>query len=86
VKGTSMIDAFIDDGDIVLMEPVKNINNGDMAAVWLKDEKEVTLKRVYREKQRIRLQPANTQMKPIYTKPGNVEIQGRVVGVIRRVT
>lgn len=86
VKGTSMVDAFIDDGDIVLMEPVTNINNGDMAAIWLKDEKEVTLKRVYREKQRIRLQPANTQMKPIYTKPGNVEIQGRVVGVIRRLS
>ena len=86
VKGTSMIDALIDDGDIVLMEPVKTINNGEMAAVWLKDEKEVTLKRVYREKQRLRLQPANTQMKPIYTKAENVEIQGRVVGVIRRVS
>ncbi|OGO21714.1 MAG: repressor LexA [Chloroflexi bacterium RBG_16_51_9] len=84
VKGTSMIDALINDGDIVLMQYVNVVENGEMAAVWLKAEKAVTLKKVYHDKKRIRLQPANSQMKPIYAEPDNVEIQGRVIGVIRR--
>jgi repressor LexA len=85
VKGLSMIDALINDGDIVLMQQVSTVENGETAAVWLKSEKEVTLKKVYREKERIRLQPANSQMKPIYANPDNVEIQGKVIGVIRQV-
>ncbi|MFA5399329.1 MAG: transcriptional repressor LexA [Dehalococcoidia bacterium] len=85
VKGTSMIDALIDDGDIVLMEPVKNVENGDMVAAWLRKEAEVTLKRYFREEDRVRLQPANSQMEPIYTDPANVDIQGRVVAVIRTI-
>lgn len=84
VKGTSMIDALIYDGDIVLMHQINAIENGQMAAVWLKAEKEATLKRVYAERSRIRLQPANSQMKPIYADPGNVEIQGKVIAVIRQ--
>jgi len=84
VKGSSMIDALISDGDIVLMQYVNTVENGEMAAVWLKAEKAVTLKKVYHDKKRIRLQPANIQMKPIYTEPDNVEIQGRVIGVIRQ--
>ena len=84
IKGTSMIDALINDGDIVLMQQTNTVENGETAAVWLKSEKEVTLKKVYRERQRIRLQPANSQMKPIYAEPENVEIQGKVIGVIRQ--
>ena len=84
VKGNSMIDALINDGDIVLMEPVNAVDNGTMAAVWLKSEREATLKKFYAEDGRVRLQPANTTMRPIYTYPENVAIQGRVVGVIRR--
>ncbi|HUU08295.1 MAG TPA: S24 family peptidase, partial [Dehalococcoidales bacterium] len=57
--------------------------NGETAAVWLKAEKEVTLKKIYSEPGRIRLQPANRQMQPIYAEPDNVEIQGRVIAVIR---
>jgi len=83
VKGNSMIDALIKDGDIVLMEYMSNAENGDMVAVWLKAEKEATLKRLFKEADRIRLEPANTQMQPIYTKPENVEIQGKVITVIR---
>jgi repressor LexA len=86
VKGTSMIDALINDGDIVLMQQVGKVANGEMAAVWLKAEKEVTLKKVFAEPERVRLQPANTQMRPLYAAPGNVEIQGKVIGVIRQVT
>jgi repressor LexA len=86
VKGDSMLDALIEDGDIVLMNYGNNAENGDMVAVWLKEEQEVTLKRFFAEPNRIRLEPANRQMKPIYTTPDNVEIQGRVVAVIRRIT
>ena len=85
VKGSSMIDALIEDGDIVLMQQASTVDDGDMAAVWLKKQQEVTLKKVYREKNRIRLQPANRQMEPIYQDPDNVEIQGKVIGVIRRI-
>ena len=84
VKGNSMLDALIGDGDIVLMNYGNSAENGDMVAVWLKEEQEVTLKRFFPETNRVRLQPANSQMKPIYTSPDNVEIQGKVVAVIRR--
>ena len=84
VKGSSMVDALINDGDTILMQYVNVVENGETAAIWLKSEKEVTLKKVYREPGRIRLQPANSQMPPIYTEPDNVEIQGRVIAVIRQ--
>ncbi len=84
VKGTSMVDALINDSDIVLLQYVNVVENGEMAAVWLKAEKEATLKKVYIEADRVRLQPANSQMRPIYTKPDNIEIQGRVIAVIRQ--
>ncbi|MBA7668321.1 LexA repressor [subsurface metagenome] len=84
VKGSSMIDALINDGDIILMQYVNVVENGEMAAIWLKAEKEVTLKKFYAESGRIRLQPANSQMRPIYAEPDNVEIQGRVIAVIRQ--
>jgi repressor LexA len=86
VKGTSMVDALINDGDIVLMQHVNAVENGQMAAVWLKSEKEVTLKKVYVEKDRIRLQPANSQMREFFTGPDNVEIQGKVIGVVRQLS
>lgn len=84
VKGTSLVDALIDDGDIVLMQYVTAAENGELVAVWLKAEGEVTLKRFYREPGRIRLQPANSQMQPIYAEPANVEVQGKVIAVVRQ--
>ena len=86
VKGRSMIDALINDGDIILLQNADAVENGDTVAVWLKEEKETTLKRVYREGDRVRLQPANSQMKPFYSKPENVEIQGKVIAVIRQLS
>ncbi|MGQ9573244.1 MAG: transcriptional repressor LexA [Dehalococcoidia bacterium] len=83
VKGTSMIDALVNDGDIVLMETADTAEDGDMVAVWLKREQEATLKRLYQEGDRIRLQPANETMAPIYTDAANVEVQGKVLGAIR---
>ena len=84
VKGTSMIDALIDDGDLVVMEPAQTAENGETVAVWLKAEQEVTLKKFYREPERIRLQPANSQLEPLFTSPDNVEIQGRLLAVLRK--
>ena len=84
VKGWSMVDALVKDGDIVLMQYVDAVDNGEVAAVWLKAEKEATLKRFYAESGRVRLQPANSQMQPIYVQPDNVDIQGRVIAVIRQ--
>jgi repressor LexA len=84
VQGDSMVDAMINDGDIVILRPHKNVQNGDLVAVWLSDKEETTLKRLYREGERIRLQPANPTMQPIYiNNPATVEVQGRVVAVIR---
>jgi len=84
VKGTSLIDAFVDDGDIVLIQQTSTVEDGELAAVWLKTEQEVTLKKVYREAGRIRLQPANKEMEPMYYQPEEVEIQGKVIGVLRK--
>ena len=84
VKGQSMIDALIDDGDIVLMETADSAENGDMVAVWLKDREEVTLKKIYVESDRVLLKPANQSLKPMQQNPDNVEIQGKVIGVIRK--
>ncbi len=84
VKGFSMIDALVGDGDIVLMQQADTVEEGEMAAVWLKVEQEVTLKKVYHEAGQIRLQPANKEMEPMYYPPEDVEIQGRVIGVLRK--
>ena len=87
VQGDSMIDALVDDGDIVVVQHQQHAQNGDMIAAWLKDEKETTLKYFYWEEGRrmIRLQPANPAFEPIYVHPSNVEIQGKVVAVLRQV-
>ncbi len=84
VKGESMIDASIHDGDIVVMRHQQIAQNGDLVAVWLKDDHSTTLKRYYREGGKVKLQPANPNFKPRYEKPENVEIQGKVVLVIRQ--
>lgn len=83
VKGLSMIDALINDGDVVVLKMQQTAENGETVAVWLKDERETTLKRFYHEGDRIRLQPANATMSPIFTTPENCEIQGKLVTVVR---
>jgi repressor LexA len=83
VKGNSMIDALVNDGDIVLMQSVNSARDGDMVAAWLKREQEATLKKYFREGERVRLQPANDTMEPIYTEASNVEVQGKVIASIR---
>jgi repressor LexA len=85
VKGESMIDAMINDGDIVVLKPANDARNGEMVAVWLPRDNEATLKYFFKEKDRYRLQPANPTMKPIFIKRTEpLEIKGKVVMVIRR--
>ncbi len=84
VQGDSMIDALIHDGDIVLMRHQKTVENGELAAVWLRDQGETTLKRFYLEGNQVRLQPANPTMQPLFYPASNVEIMGKVVCVIRQ--
>lgn len=81
VQGDSMIEDGILDGDFVIIERTNNPKNGDIVVALL-DQDNVTLKRFYREKKRIRLQPANRNYKPIYTK--RAIVQGRLKGVIRK--
>ncbi len=81
VTGDSMIDEHIRDGDLVIYERRSNARNGDTVVALIGGE-EATLKKFYKEKDRVRLEPANPKYKPIYTK--NVEIQGVLIGVIRR--
>ena len=84
VNGTSMIDALIDDGDVVVIKPARDAVNGEMVVAWLRDEEEATLKKFYLEGDQVRLQPANSQMEPIYSPADNVEVHGKVVTVIRK--
>ncbi len=84
VEGTSMIDALIDDGDVVIIQPALRAENGDTIVAWLKIEEEATLKKFYAEGERVRLQPANSQMEPIYCDADNLEVRGKVVSVIRQ--
>ncbi len=85
VEGNSMIDAMVNDGDIVVMKRVQSVDNGEMVAVWLTDRDETTLKYFYKEADGVRLQPANPTMEAIYVdNPQAVQIQGKVVMVIRQ--
>ncbi len=85
VQGDSMIDAMINDGDIVILKSTSEARNGDMVAVWLPGNNETTLKYFFKEKEGFRLQPANPTMKPIlYGKNEQLEIKGKVVMVIRK--
>ncbi|MCJ7700405.1 MAG: transcriptional repressor LexA [Anaerolineales bacterium] len=85
VRGESMIDAMVNDGDIVIMKRTNHAENGEMVAIWLTDKDETTLKYFYRENGKVRLQPANPTMGPIYIDdPSTVDIQGKVVMVVRQ--
>ncbi|MQG18599.1 MAG: repressor LexA [SAR202 cluster bacterium] len=86
VKGESMIDALVADGDLVLLEPIsRKPNNGEMVAALIKDQNEITLKHFFIKNGTVTLQPANSSMKPIEVDAENVQVQGKVVGVIRSI-
>ena len=80
-----MIDAMVNSGDIVIMREQKTAENGEMVAVWLKEDDTTTLKYFYHESpKKVRLQPANPTMEPIFVDAANVEIQGKVMMVMRQ--
>lgn len=83
VSGDSMIDAMVNDGDIVIMRKENDARNGDMVAVWLSDDT-TTLKYFYHEGNKVRLQPANPTMEPIYVDRKDVQVQGKVMMVLRQ--
>ncbi|MFB3140839.1 MAG: LexA family protein, partial [Candidatus Acidiferrales bacterium] len=84
VKGDSMVDDHIVDGDYILVEKTATANNRDLVVALVRGE-ETTLKRFFREPGgKIRLQPANDQMKPIVVPAKDVQVQGRIIGVLRR--
>src|SRR5688500_2000095 len=89
VRGKSMIGDLIDDGDLVVINPTDTADNGDMVVALLtggaSEHGEATLKRYFRERGRIRLQPSNQAMQPIYARPEDVQVQGKVIALIRRV-
>jgi len=82
VSGRSMIEEGISDGDVVVIHDQQTVDDGEKAVAYIPDRNEVTLKKIYREKDRIKLVPANKYMSPFYET--NVEIQGKVVGVLRK--
>jgi repressor LexA len=84
VRGDSMIDAMVNDGDIVVMRPQYEAKNGEMVAVWLRNDSTTTLKHFFNEGEKVRLQPANPTMEAIYVDPAEVQIQGRVLMVLRQ--
>lgn len=83
VRGQSMIECHIDDGDFVIIRKQETAKNGEEVVAMV--DNEVTLKKFYRDRQSIRLEPANGTMKPIYVEPGqDVKVLGKLVGVLRR--
>ena len=86
VKGDSMIDAFVTDGDIVVLRSARDARNGEMVAAWLPLEEEATLKHFYLEGENVRLMPANKAMAPIILPADRVQVHGKVVAVMRRMS
>lgn len=82
IRGDSMIEDGIHDGDIAIVRPQSVCDDGDIV-VALIDGEEATVKRFYRQKSRIKLQPSNAAMEPLYVEPERIQIRGRVVGIIR---
>jgi len=83
IKGNSMIDALIQDGDIIVLERTNQFDNGDMVAVWINSDNSTTFKRIYKSENKIKLEPMNKKMKPFYIDPESFQVQGRFVTSIR---
>ncbi|MEC9483961.1 MAG: transcriptional repressor LexA [Halomonas sp.] len=83
VRGNSMIDCNIRDGDVIIIERYESAENGETAVVMINNQ-EVTLKKLYIDKSGVRLQPANDAMEPIYLKNDDVQVLGLVMGVMRQ--
>jgi|TARA_B110000263_G_C15312298_1_gene514425 repressor LexA len=83
IKGNSMIDALIQDGDIIILEKTNQFDNGDMVAVWIESENATTFKRIYKNGNKIKLEPMNKSMEPFFIDATDFNVQGRLVTSIR---
>jgi len=83
VKGDSMVDASVLDGDVVVLRQQETANDGEMVAAWIEGDEETTLKYLHREGRNVRLQPANPAYAPIIRPANKVRINGRVVYIVR---
>jgi repressor LexA len=84
-RGDSMLDALVNDGDIIIMQPQTQARNGELVAARLVKQGQTTFRRYYRENGHVRLEPDNGNIESIFVKPDEVEVQGKVVAVIRQV-
>ena len=85
ILDNAMVDALVNNGDIVVLQPQNRAENGEMVAVRLLEQGTITLKRFYRENGHVRLQPVNPTLGPLFVKPETVEIAGKVLAIIRQV-
>jgi repressor LexA len=85
VKGDSMIDALVNDGDWVVIRHQRTAHPHEMIVAWLRDREETTLKYYFPEGERVRMQPANPAYKPIFVKTDQLEIQGKVIAIVRQI-
>lgn len=79
-----MLDALVNDGDLVVIKPKHSAQNGEMVAAWLKPQQTMTLKYYHREDGHVRLQPANPALPPLQLRASDVEIQGQVLAIVRK--
>ncbi len=86
VQGNAMLDALVNDGDVVVIQRQSQVKNGDFVAVRLLEQDCTTLKHYYRENGHIRLQPANPTLGPVLVKPNALRIEGKVMAIIRQVS
>ncbi len=84
VHGTSMLDALVNDGDLVVIKRKNTAENGEMVAAWLKSQQTVTLKYYHRENGHVRLQPANPALPALHLSPSDIEIRGQVLAIVRK--
>lgn len=85
VKGNALVDALVNDGDVIILQPQAHAENGEMVAVRLLEQGETTFKRFYRENGHVRLQPVDPTVGSLIVKPEAVAVQGKVVAIIRQV-
>ena len=85
VRNGSRLEALLNEGDIVIVQPQQQAKNGEMVAAWLVEQQQTTFRRYYRENGHVRLEPDNPAVETIFVKPEAVEVRGKVVAVIRQV-
>lgn len=83
-RGNAMRDAMLDEGDLAVIKRTTNFRDGDMLAIYLKNQRRTTLRHVYRENGRLRVQSANPDTQPQYYKPSELEIRGTVLAILRK--